>query len=86
MAHQNEELQLYEVGEYGSLVLRPNPRGFAVLTVPDFDSVVLPMLEQRKGRKLTRQEIEIERGTAPAIVLMDSEADQMSASRKDRDS
>ena len=61
MPHLNEALQLGEVGEYGSLILRPNPHGFAVLTVPDFDSVVLPMLEERKGRKLTRQEIEIER-------------------------
>jgi hypothetical protein len=51
MAHQNEELRLYEVGEYGSLILRPNPHGFAVLTVPDFDSVILPMLEESKSRK-----------------------------------
>ena len=79
-----EDVQPYDVGEYGALVARPNPSGLVIITVPDFESALRPDFEKKRGRKLTEQELKGELQQAPAIALTKQEAEQMTASRKNR--
>src|SRR6266545_824962 len=80
MAGSDLPLQLYEVGQYSELVGRPNPAGYVVLTVPDFQAM-LPFIEKERGHKLTPEEVEAERKQAPSIVLTKEEAANMIAAR-----
>jgi hypothetical protein len=80
MAESEQPLQLYEVGHYSDLTARPNPAGYVVLNVPDFDAMV-QLIEQERGYRLTPEEIEAKRKEAPCIVLLKDEAAKMIASR-----
>lgn len=83
MSQTGEPLRLAEVGAFGELSARPNPSGYVVLTVPDFDEM-LPHLEKQRGRSLTVEEIELERNRAPSIVLTKEQAEKMAAARASR--
>ena len=82
MPDLNEEIKLYEVGEYGSLMRRPNPKGFVILTVPDFDSLI-PALETKRNCKFNQQKIDGMREKAVTVVLTKDEAERMIASRNE---
>ena len=83
MSQMNEPLRENEVGAFGELSKRPNPLGLAILQVPPFEST-LPFIEQRIGRKLSPEEIEVERAKAPSIVVSQDAAQKMAAARAAR--
>jgi len=49
-------LEQYEVGEFGELSARPNPRELIVFPVPSIDEI-LRIHQERVGRQLTETEI-----------------------------
>jgi hypothetical protein len=83
MPESTEPLRENEVGPYGELSKRPNPAGLAILQVPPFESM-LPFIEQRLGRKLSADEVEIERAKAASIVVTQEAAQKMAAARAAR--
>lgn len=80
MGKSDKPLELYEVGYYPELTARPNPSGYTVLQVPDFDTLI-QAIENDRGQKFTSAEIEERRKEAPAIVLPPDEAAMMIASQ-----
>ena len=83
MPQSNEPLRENEVGPFGELSQRPNPAGLAILQIPPFESM-LPFIEKRLGRKLSANEVEIERAKAPSIVMTQEAARKMAAARAAR--
>jgi hypothetical protein len=85
MKDPQKPLELNEVGPYGELSSRPNPDGFAIISVPPFENM-LPFIAQSLGRNLTESEIEIERSKAPSLVVTQEVAIRMAAARAQRSS
>lgn len=83
MPELEQPLRENEGGAFGDLAARPNPHGLVILQVPVFEDV-LPFIENDLGRKLSPEEVEIQRRKAPALVVSKEVADKMLASRAGR--
>ncbi len=59
MAKNNEPLRENETGAFGELAKRPNPDNLVILPVPAVEDM-LPFLQQRLGRELTAEDIELQ--------------------------
>jgi hypothetical protein len=76
-------LREQEIGPFGELSKRANPGGCGILQIPPFESL-LRFLEKKAGRKLTLEEIEIERAAAPAMVVSKDAEPRMALARAAR--
>jgi hypothetical protein len=83
MTDSIEPLRENETGAYGKLAARPNPDQLVIMPIPPVEDL-LPFLEQRLGRKLSAEEIEIERRKAPSIVVTKTAAEKIQAERAKR--
>ena len=72
-----------QVGPYGELSKRPNPKGYVLVFIPSFD-VLLSTMEQKKGSPLTALEKEELKANAAVIALPAAMAAEMERKQKER--
>jgi hypothetical protein len=83
MAGPNEPLRENEGGKFEDLAKRPNPDGLVILPVPPVEDLI-PVLQQRLGRELSPEEIDVQRRKAPSIVVTRDAAERILAERRSR--
>jgi len=71
----NKPLEMHDIGPFGALTKRPNPKQLVVVTFPLFE-LMLPQLEKEAGRKFTQAEINAKLALAPAVALPKDEAER----------
>ena len=72
-----------QVGPYGELSKRPNPRGYTLVFIPTFD-VLLAGMEQKSGRTMTDLERDELKAKAAVIALPAAMAAEMERKQKER--
>lgn len=72
-----------QVGPYGELSKRPNPNGYVLVFIPDFD-VLLANMEQKLGRPMTAAERNELKARAAVIALPPAMAADMEQKQKER--
>jgi hypothetical protein len=83
MAEPGEPLRENEGGKFEDLAKRPNPESLVILAVPPIEDLI-PLLQQRLGRELSPEEIEVHRRKAPSIVVTREAAEKILAERRSR--
>lgn len=72
-----------QVGPYGELSKRPNPKGYMLVFIPSFE-VLLATMEQKKGSPMTDSEKEELKAKAAVIALPAAMAAEMVRKQKER--
>ena len=72
-----------QVGPYGELTKRPNPNGYVLVFVPNFD-VLLASMEQKLGRSMADSEKAELKAKAAVIALPPAMAADMERKQKER--
>lgn len=72
-----------QVGPYGELSKRPNPKGYTLVFIPSFD-ILLASMEQKIGRAMTALEKDDLREKAAVIALPPAMAAEMERKQKER--
>jgi hypothetical protein len=83
MTAPSEPLRENEGGKFEDLSKRPNPDSLVILAVPPIEDLI-PVLQQRLGRELSPEEIEVQRRKAPSIVVTREAAEKILAERMSR--
>jgi len=73
-----------QVGTFGVLSQRPNPKGLVLVFVPSLEQL-MQVQEQRLGRRLDEREVEELRQKAPVIALPQEMADRVNREKSKRE-
>jgi hypothetical protein len=76
MSDASDPICEHDAGSFAELSKRPNPQGFVIVPVPSVEEWV-SLIERKRGRRLTPEEIEEQRLQAPSIALTQEAADKM---------
>ena len=79
----DDPLAVGDAGSFEQLAIRPNPEGHVIVTVPDVESLI-EALAQERGRPLSEQELREVRASATSLVMSKSDASKLNALRAER--
>ncbi|WP_149135102.1 hypothetical protein [Cupriavidus campinensis] len=84
LAATMDPLSAMDVGTYAEISARPNPKHYAIQAIPSLAAVLLSV-EKKKGRPLTRPEVEALRDKMSVMVVPADAAKEVEAKRGYKD-